>query len=211
MMSVNKVFSRFRKNRMKPISNETGTYYVDSNGKLLKFEPSTDNPIVDEETILRPHREYRTFHSIKNLVIPEGVVALGAEMFSGLCVKGRFVLPDTLKSIGNINWENRHEEDSCVLANCILPIVRLPKSLEMIGTFAFGHTYIDVLVATKHTLESDLKYSRQFKDGYIDELAILTSKKDAFQSAVPYRCYNNIFSRIEQADINEVKIYDITL
>ena len=150
------------------LTSESGTFFIDKNGKVQQFEPAGGNPFVEEETELNDNYTYNTHKSIRTMVIPNGVKGFASDFMRGVRVTERFELPEGLISIGN-NSFNIDTKVSCVFANCILPSVIIPKGVQEIGAFAFGHTHIESLQlpATLHS-----PYGRQFKDSYIGTLRL---------------------------------------
>lgn len=150
------------------IKSESGTFYTDGNGIALRFEPSENNPFVEEETEYHDNYTYNTGKSIRTFVVPEGVKGFVSDFMRGVRVLERFELPEGLQRIAN-NSINIEEEVHCVFADCILPTVIIPQSVKEIGNFAFGHTHIESLQlpASLHS-----PYGRQFKDSYIGTLKL---------------------------------------
>ena len=150
------------------LMSESGTFFIDKNGKVQQFEPAGGNPFVEEETEFNDNYTYNTHKSIRTMVIPNGVKGFASDFMRGVRVTERFELPEGLISIGNNSFDI-DTKVSCVFANCILPSVIIPKGVQEIGAFAFGHTHIESLQlpATLHS-----PYGRQFKDSYIGTLRL---------------------------------------
>ena len=55
------------------LKSESGSFYVDKNGVVQRFEPAQDNPFVEEETELNDNYTYTTNVSICTVIIPDGV------------------------------------------------------------------------------------------------------------------------------------------
>lgn len=140
------------------LQSESGTFFIDEYGILQRFEPAADNPFIEEMTELNDNYTYTTHKSIRTLIIPNGVKGFVSDFMRGIKVVEKFELPEGLINIG----------EDC-FANCILPMVAIPKSVQEIGIFAFGHTHIDTLQlpATLHS-----PYLRQFKDSHIGALKL---------------------------------------
>lgn len=153
------------------ITSESGTFFIDKNGIVQRFEPAEDNPYVDDIWDYQITKEGK---SIRTLIIPNGVRGFVSDFMRGVRVIERFELPEWLIRIGNNSFDNDTAE-SCVFANCILLSVIIPKSVQEIGNFAFGHTHIDS-VQLPATLKSP--YGRQFKDSYIGLLRLPNEWKD---------------------------------
>lgn len=148
--------SSFFKLIPKYIESPSGKFLIDENGIALSFEPSEDNEYIVEETD----------KSIRTLIVPKGVKGFASDFMRGVRVIEKFELPDGLLSIGDNSFDFVHGQH-CVFANCILPSVNIPKSVNEIGVFAFGHSRIEILQLPS-TLHSP--YGRQFKDSYIETL-----------------------------------------
>lgn len=156
--------SHSNKDYEKVFTSESGSFYIDELGIAQRFEPATDNPFIDEETELIDKYHYETHQSISSLIVPEGVKGFVGGFMRGVRVIDRVVLTDTLESI----------DENC-FANCILPSVVIPASIQKIGIFAFGHTHIECLQLPE-SLHSP--YGRQFKDSYIGMLRMPKELKD---------------------------------
>lgn len=148
--------------------SESGEFIVDSNGKLLSFEPSAENPIsLSEEKF---HDFTCEFKNLATLIIPDGVVSLPKEFMSDYKITERIEFPPSLVYIGNYNpGPSVKEDESFVFAEAILPEVFVPKTVKMIGRCAFGNSYVKKMV-----FEDILScpYARQFKGAEIGELVI---------------------------------------
>ena len=152
-----------QKNRPYFLESESGVFFLDEHGIVERFEPSIDNPFKNERT---EKGDIVTQRSIRSLIVPEGVKGFVSEFMRGVRVLERFELPNGLLSIGN-NSFSIEDEQQCVFANCILPSVVIPETVQQIGNFAFGGSHIECLQLPA-TLRSE--YGRQFKDGYIGVL-----------------------------------------
>ena len=150
------------------LTSESGSFFIDKNGIVQQFESAGDNPFIEEEAEYNDNYIYTTHKSIRTMVIPNGVKGFASDFMRGVRVTERFELPEGLISIGNNSFDIDTKE-SCVFANCILPSVIIPKGVQEIGAFAFGHTHIESLQlpATLHS-----PYGRQFKDSYIGTLRL---------------------------------------
>lgn len=145
------------------LDSESGSFYIDDYGIIQRFEPVVDNPFIEEASYA-----FKTNKSIRTFVVPEGAKGFASDFMRGTRVTERFVLPEGLISIGN-NSLDIEKEFHCVFANCILPEVVIPQSVQEIGIFAFGHSQIKVLQLPS-TLCSP--YGRQFKDSHIGKLRL---------------------------------------
>ena len=152
------------------LTSESGTFIVDSDGIVLRFEPSEGNPII-EEKVDEP-QAYDGFvvkKSIKHLIVPAGVKGFVSDFMRGIRVLERFSLPNGLLCIGNNTCEVLDNDAHCVFADCILPTVVVPESVKELGSFTFGHTRIECLQLPE-SLHSP--YGRQFKDSFIGTLRL---------------------------------------
>lgn len=156
------------------LESESGLFFINSEGVLEHFEPSSNNLFVDEVTEIRRNYTFTTYKSIRTLIVPKGVKEFQSDFMRGVKVIERFELPEGLLSIGN-NGNSCGKSSTCVFSNCILPEVVVPQSVQEIGDFAFGHSYINVLQLPV-TLRS--KYGRQFKDSYIKTVKLPNEWKD---------------------------------
>lgn len=154
MSILNNMFG-FKVN-MHRLESESGVFVVDANGIVQRFEPSEDNPLVDEETTIASNYTYSTTQTIRTLIVPCGVKGFVEHFMQGIRISERLVFPESLESIGE-----------CCFSKCILPSVSIPESLCMIGNYAFGHSHIDT-VRLSASLRSP--YGRQFKDSYVGTL-----------------------------------------
>lgn len=140
------------------LRSESGSFVIDGNGVVQRFEPSSTNPFIEEVTTIKSNYTYDTYKSIRTFIIPEGVKGFATGFMRGIRVSERFELPESLTSIG----------ENC-FANCILPTVVIPKSVHTICIFAFGHSHIGTLQLPT-TIQSP--YGRQFKDSHIGVLRL---------------------------------------
>lgn len=147
--------------------SESGKFFVDNNGQLIRFEPN-ELVFIKENTCIRKNYTFTTKFTIHTLIIPEGIQSFSSDSFRYLKVLGSLVFPHSLESIGTTNHNpNFPYEQMCVFANCILPKVIIPANIKELGNFAFGNSYIEELV-----LPTSIRsiYARQFKDSYIKKL-----------------------------------------
>ena len=156
--------SHSNKDYEKVLYSESGIFYLDEHGIVQRFVPSSDNSFIDEETEFNDNYTYTTYKSIRTFIVSNGVKGFVSDFMRGVKVIERFELSEGLISIG----------EDC-FANCILPKVIIPDTIQCIGDFAFGHTHIDTLQLPT-TLHSP--YGRQFKDSYIGTLRLPKEWKD---------------------------------
>lgn len=146
------------------LCNESGTFNVDKLGVLQSFCCSPDNNA--DSCSERDTKKLYTLH------IPEGVTVLKEEAFRGYTVLYKMTLPDSLLLMGT--------GDGCVLADCKLPNVVIPKTLRILGDYAFGHSSLRSLRLPEN---AHWEYARQFKSGGIGTLYL--SKKCSVHSDGP--------------------------
>ena len=147
------------------LTSESGTFYIDDNGIVRSFVPSADNPFMAESA---QNDEVFTDKTISTFVVPQGVKGFPSDFMRGVRVLERFVLPEGLLSIGNNSFDSRLEQH-CVFANCILPQVNIPSSVQTLGNYAFGHSHLESLQLPP---ELHAPYGRQFKDSFVGELRL---------------------------------------
>lgn len=157
------------------LKSESGNFYIDQDGIVLRFDPSVDNPFIEEESEKNANYTFTTNKSIRTFVVPKGVKGFVSDFMRDVRVVERFQLPEGLLSIGNNTYDLGDIDARCVFADCILPAVVIPGSVKEIGSFAFGHSYIDSLQLPE-SLHSP--YGRQFKDSYIGSLMLPKAWKD---------------------------------
>lgn len=156
------------------LQSESGSFFINDNGVAMRFEPSNNNPFIEEETEYEANYTFKTHKSIRTLIVPQGVKGFCSDFLRRTRVLELFKLPDGLLGIGNNSYGNANE-CNCIFANCILPEVVIPQSVQEIGILAFGHSHIDRLQLTE-SLHSP--YGRQFKDSYIGTLILPKEWKD---------------------------------
>lgn len=157
------------------LKSESGSFFIDGKGIAQRFEPTNDNPFVEEETEKDANYTFKTNKSINSFIVPEGVKGFVPDFMRDMRVIERFEFPEGLLSIGNNTREIIDIDAHCVFADCILPDIVIPGSVKEIGSFAFGHTYINSLQLPE-SLHSP--YGRQFKDSYIGTLILPKEWKD---------------------------------
>jgi len=159
----------------KVLNSESGSFFVNEHGVPHRYEPSVDNPYIEDESEKNANYKFKTNKSIRTFIVPEGVKGFVSDFMRGIRIVERFELSDGLLNIGNNTHEITDIDAHCVFADCILPAAVIPDSLKEIGTFAFGHSYIDNLQLPE-SLHSP--YGMQFKDSYIGALMLPKVWKD---------------------------------
>jgi len=171
-----------------PLCNESGTFYVDRLGVLQSFccspENNADSCAPQETTKLY------TLH------IPEGVTVLKEDAFREYTILDKLTLPDSLRLMGT--------GDGCVLTGCKLPDVVIPKTLQILGTYAFGHSSLRSLRLPENAAWG---YARQFKGGEIGTLYL--SKKYRDENNPSKLSYDNSTGHLHSLCVNNVRIGEI--
>lgn len=171
------------------LCNESGTFYVDKLGVLQSFCCSLENNA--DSCSERDTKKLYTLH------IPEGVTVLKEEAFRYYTVLYKMTLPDSLLLMGTGH--------GCVLANCNLPNVVIPKTLQILGTFAFGHSSLRSLRLPEN---AHWEYARQFKSSVIGTLYL--SKKYCVGSEPSELCrYIDGPGYLQSLQVNDVDIGEI--
>ena len=171
-----------------PLCNESGTFYVDKLGVLQSFccspENNADSCAPQETTKLY------TLH------IPEGVTVLKEDAFREYTILDKLTLPDSLRLMGTGH--------GCVLADCKLPNVVIPKTLRILGDYAFGHSSLRSLRLPEN---ATWEYARQFKEGEIGTLYLSRKYRDA--SDPSKLSYDNSTGHLHSLCVNNVRIGEI--
>ncbi len=147
------------------LKSMSGLFECDGNGKLIKFYPAPDNIISCER-----YDDYSDYYNlqVRHLMIPSGVKSICHEFFRYGYVKDVVEFPETLTAIGS-------DEHGCAFADCHLPDVILPCSIESLGIFAFGKSVIRSLRLPKGF---NCEYARQFKGSQIEILYVPYSREE---------------------------------
>lgn len=142
------------------IRNDSGSFWIDSDGVLMDF---------DTDLWFRPRDDKRILYKLN---IPEGVTAIPSEMFRGYIVFSDISFPKSLRCIG-VGYGG-----GCAFSDSWLPDLVLPENLEALGNFVFGSTVVRS-VTIPHNPEKLLPLqARQFKDAYIGELRVPVEYRD---------------------------------
>lgn len=158
------------------LKSESGTFFIDDKGIVRNFEPSRSNPIYEEETLVEHNYIFNTKKSIRTLVVPEGVKGFASDFMRGTRIVERLEFPEGLISIGSFSY-NAEDEGRCVFADCILPEVIIPHTVQEIGLYAFGHTQIGMLQLPSSIHD---QYGRQFKDSHIGTMRLPKEWKEKY-------------------------------
>ena len=171
-----------------PLCNESGTFYVDRLGVLQSFCCSPENNA--DNCSPQDTKKLYTLH------IPEGVTVLKEEAFRYYTVLDKMTLPDSLQLMGTGH--------GCVLADCKLPNVVIPKTLRILGDYAFGHSSLRSLRLPEN---ATWEYARQFKEGEIGTLYLSRKYRDA--SNPSKLRYDNSAGHLHSLCVNNVRIGEI--
>lgn len=170
---------------MRTITNSSGVFYVDGLGVLQSFCCSPENNA--DNCSPQDTKKLYTLH------IPEGVTVLEEEAFRYYTVLDELTLPDSLRQV-----------HGCVLANCRLPDVVIPKTLETLGAFAFGHSSLRSLRLPENAA---WEYARQFKESSIGILYISRKYRDEANGSKLRRYLNP--GHIHSLVVNNIRIGEI--
>lgn len=159
---------------LKCLISESGRFHVDAVGVVRCFEPAEDNPLVDEvedlgcspylseNNHLREDVCVKWHKTIHTLIIPQGVTEFCDGFMSGVHVLERFELPKGITRFGFNGF-------GCVFAECRIPFVVIPETVQELGCFCFGNSLIHRL---RLPLLNRCKYERQFKGSTIEVLEL---------------------------------------
>ena len=164
---------------LKCLTSESGLFYVDAVGAVWRFESAVDNPFMDTVEDLGHSVHLLGFHpffdcfrgkwhkTIRTLIIPQGVTEFCEGFMRGVHVLERFELPKGITRFGFNGF-------GCVFAECRIPFVAMPETVQEIGCFCFGHCLIHRL---RLPLLNRCEYERQFKDSAIEVLELPSALK----------------------------------
>lgn len=167
------------------LTNDTGTYLVDSDGVLMDFVPTEGNIAASDHDSIQ---EVYWMH------IPEGVTALFGGMVKLPNVCWELSFPKSLKHLGHNVFER-----------CRLPDVILPENLELLGCYAFGDGYIHSLTIPGSLRESYfLMHTRQFKGCSIAEIRMPAEFGETLEEYCHYYCDHVTFGELEDAKLGRL-------
>lgn len=151
------------------LCNESGIFYVDRLGVLWAFccSPENNADICSE----RDTKKLYTLH------IPEGVTVLKEDAFREYTIVEKLTLPNSLLLMGTGH--------GCAFAECSLPDVVIPETLQIMGTGAFGGSFLRSLWLPEN---AQWEYARQFKGSEIGILYL--SEKYREESDDPQLCWH---------------------
>ena len=145
------------------IHNESGSFWIDSDGVLMDFAPSI---------WFRPRNDMQIIYELN---IPEGVTAIPSEMFQEYIVHMQITFPKSLRCIG-VGYGT-----GSAFRYSWLPDLVLPENLEVLGDYAFASTVIRS-VTIPHNPEKILPLqARQFFGADIGEFRVPAAYRYALQ------------------------------
>lgn len=167
--------------------SESGVFHH-IGGAVFSFIPHSDNVIEGGIDTPGAWSEKTTHHdnAIRSLIVPEGVTGFADGFLTGWAITETVIFPKTLKSIGTDHGHN-------CFAGCYLPEIILPESVNCLGNYAFGHSYIQKLVIHPNNKSP---YRRQFKDSTIKELYLPKEVLELLESSIggeDYTFYRNFY------------------
>ena len=172
-------------------------YYDDENSVIIYYEKSEDHIVITDAESSIPF-------PIRNLVIPETIKGLPVTEIADMDEYGlyaeNYVLPDTIKRIGNNVFRGKSFSD-------VLNEFVMPADLEEIGDFAFFDSNVH-----KISLNSKLKKigTGAFAKNYISDIEL--DKNNKYFKLVDNNLYNYDMTELIMTDsvseITEFKVPD---
>ena len=150
------------------LTSESGRFYLDNSGIVQRFEPADGN-MFDEfyDGLCTRH--------IDTLIVPCGAKGFCDQFMRSVRVRVKLELPQGLVEVGNDEEFLSGNDVGCVFADCTLPSVSIPESVQKIGRFAFGNSRIGIL---QLPLIRHCPYARQFKGSRISVLRLPSVLRD---------------------------------
>ena len=146
---------------MKQITNETGTFYIDDSGVLLRYEHTPQNDIYDDG-----------FRKIGSLTIPEVVRTISDDMFRGYDI-GLVRLPASLKCLGENVFSGSHIGD-----------IKLPENPDPDMLRQLAHRMRFVHVWTDHIID---RWPQEYQDIYMGKSeAISVRPSEQIRNTSPF-------------------------
>ena len=145
------------------IYNDSGNFWVDSDGVLMDFAPST---------WFRPRNDMQIIYDLN---IPEGVKAIPCEMFKEYVIHGQITFPKSLRCIGVGYGEGNAFRYSW------LPDLVFPEKLEALGDYAFASTVIRSVTIPYDPEKILPQPARQFFGADIGELRVPVKYRNVLQ------------------------------
>lgn len=145
------------------IYNDSGSFWVDSDGVLMDFSPNI---------WFKPRNDTKILYDLN---IPEGVTAIPSEMFQEYVIHMQITFPKSLRCIGV----------GCGMGSAFryswLPDLVLPENLEVLGDYAFASTVIRSVTIPHEPKKILPLQARQFFGADIGEFRVPVKYKNAFQ------------------------------
>ena len=145
------------------IYNDSGCFWIDSDGVLMDFSPNN---------WFKPRNDKWVLYELD---IPEGVTAIPSQMFQEYIIFNKITFPKSLRCIG-VGYGG-----GSAFRYSWLPDLVLPENLEVLGDYALGSTVIRS-VTIPHDPEKILPMqARQFIGADIGEFRVPVKYRDALQ------------------------------
>lgn len=145
------------------IYNDSGSFWIDSDGVLMDFSPNI---------WFKPRNDTKILYDLN---IPEGVTAIPSEMFQEYVIHMQITFPKSLRCIGV----------GCGMGSAFryswLPNLVLPENLEILGDYAFASTVIRSVTIPHDPKKILPLQARQFFGADIGEFRVPVKYKNALQ------------------------------
>ena len=157
------------------LSNDSGTFYVDSVGILMDFQPEKGNvgPAANGRTVL------------KHLHIPEGVTAIPCHMFRECMILREITFPKSLRYIGVVTGRERGNVFDCASLNDLV----FPENLEFMGEYSFAGALIQSLTITGISTRFRMNNMRWFEDSHVGAIRVSMKYKKWVENWAGYECF----------------------
>jgi len=151
------------KESWKYIYNDSGSFWIDSDGVLMDFSPNN---------WFKPRNDKSVLYELN---IPEGVTAIPSEMFQEYVVHMQITFPKSLRCIG-VGYGR-----GSAFRYSWLPDLVLPENLEVLGDYAFATTVIRSVTIPQDPEKILPLQARQFFGSDIGELRVPVKYRHALQ------------------------------
>ena len=145
------------------IYNDSGAFWVDSDGVLMDFSPNN---------WFKPRNDKLVLYELN---IPEGVTAIPSEMFQEYVIHMQITFPKSLRCIG-VGYGG-----GSAFRYSWLPELVLPENLEALGDYAFATTVIPSVTIPYDPEKILPLQARQFFGADIGELRVPVAYREALQ------------------------------